>query len=218
MQRSLIETEPLPAWGWGWRSSDVGSRTQVMRNTLSLNRGDGTYAEIAFLAGLPASEWTWGVAFLDADPDGFEDSLFASGHAHDIADSDAQREMSATRSATDRVTARKSFLEVPPLASANLASRNRGDLTFEEVGAQWGFDLVGIPNGRALADLDSDGDLDVALNNLNAPAALPRNDSQAPRVALRLRGGPANTRGIGARIKVIGGPGPQSQEMICGGR
>jgi len=35
---------------------------------------------------------------------------------------------------------------------------------------------------------------------------------------VRLKGAPPNTRGIGAKIKVLGGPVPQSQEMICGGR
>ena len=35
---------------------------------------------------------------------------------------------------------------------------------------------------------------------------------------MRLRGAPPNTRGIGARIRVTGGPVPQSQEMMCGGR
>src|SRR5204862_6878849 len=40
----------------------------------------------------------------------------------------------------------------------------------------------------------------------------------APRVAVRLRGKSPNTQGIGARIKVLGGPITQSQEVICGGR
>jgi len=35
----------------------------------------------------------------------------------------------------------------------NLAFRNRGDLTFEEVGKTWGFDWVGVSQGIALADL-----------------------------------------------------------------
>ena len=45
-----------------------------------------------------------------------------------------------------------------------------------------------------------------------------RNNTSAPRIAVRLRGVPPNTRGIGARIRVTGGPVPQSQEMMCGGR
>src|SRR5205814_2807087 len=80
------------------------------------------------------------------------------------------------------------------------------------------FNLRGVSQGMALADLDNDGDLDVVINNLNGPAAILRNDSPAPRVAVRLKGKAPNTRGTGAKIKVTGGPVPQSQEMICGGR
>ncbi|HTL58144.1 MAG TPA: FG-GAP-like repeat-containing protein, partial [Candidatus Limnocylindrales bacterium] len=45
-----------------------------------------------------------------------------------------------------------------------------------------------------------------------------RNECSAPRVAVRLKGAPPNTQGIGARIKLLGGAVPeQSLEMTCGG-
>ncbi len=57
------------------------------------------------------------------------------------------------------------------------------------------------------------------MNNLNAGAGLYRNDAPAPRVAVRLKGLSPNTRGIGARVEVFGGPvRVQGQEMTCGGR
>jgi hypothetical protein len=67
--------------------------------------------------------------------------------------------------------------------------------------------------------LDGDGDLDLVVNNLNGPCGLYRNDSPVPRLAVRLKGAPPNTDGIGARVRLFGGAVPvQSQEMVCGGR
>src|SRR5262249_7189182 len=76
-----------------------------------------------------------------------------------------------------------------------------------------------ISQGMCLADLDNDGDMDVIANNLNSAAGIYRNDSSKPRLAILLKGLPHNTHGIGAKIRVFGGPVPvQTQEIISGGR
>ena len=87
--------------------------------------------------------------------------------------------------ALEQLRLRKRFLR---LDTPNVAFRNRGDLTFEEVGATWGFDSRRISHGMALADLDNDGDLDVVINCLNDAPLLCRNDSPRPRISVRLRG------------------------------
>jgi hypothetical protein len=111
----------------------------------------------------------------------------------------------------------QNLLKFPRIETANLCFRNLGDLTFEEVGAAWGFNARGISHGAALGDLDNDGDLDVVVNNLNQAASVYRNDSPAARVAVRLKG-KANVQGIGGRVKVLGGPVTQSQSIVCGSR
>ena len=51
-----------------------------MRNTLLLNRGDNTFAEIAQLGGVHASEWSWSPLFLDLDFDGYFPEAFLSNN------------------------------------------------------------------------------------------------------------------------------------------
>jgi hypothetical protein len=105
----------------------------------------------------------------------------------------------------------------PELKLPNFAFRNRGDLTFEEVGQSWGFADTDISHGMAFGDFDNDGDLDVVTNRFDTTAGVYRNETTAPRLAVRLRGQPPNTQGIGAKIRVTGGPVPQTKEALCGG-
>ncbi len=199
-------------------------RPQMQRNTLQLNRGDGTFAEVARFAGVSGSGWSWSTVFLDVDLDGWEDILIGTGHISDVMDGDTQYRLRNALSgyfggAVKGVDWRRMLFDYPSLKLPNVAFRNRGDLTFEDVSKKWRFDLGDdISHGMALADLDGDGDLDVVINRLDSPAAVLRNDATAPRVAVRLRGAAPNTAGIGSRVRVLGGPIPlQEREMVAGG-
>jgi hypothetical protein len=69
-----------------------------------------------------------------------------------------------------------------------------------------------------MADLDGDGDLDLIVNNLGSAAGVYRNESSAPRVAVRLKGQSPNTQGIGAKVTLRGATVPmQRQEVVAGG-
>ncbi len=212
-QRIEIRPEILPIGA-------IDNVPQYPRNMLFLNRGDQTYAEIAFLSGLEAAEWAWTPLFLDVDLDGYEDLLAVNGFERDNMNVDALMKLEAAKA--QRKMAPMEALQLrtlfPRLDTPNLAFRNLGNLRFAEVGRLWGFDQKGVSQGMAAADLDNDGDLDLAINNLNGPAFLLRNETTAPRLAVRLKGRSPNTRGIGARLRVEGGPVPQSQVIMTGGR
>ena len=195
---------------------EIDNRPQYMRNTLFLNRGDNSYSEIAQYGDVQASEWSWSPLFLDVDLDGYEDILVMTGHYYDAMDADVQSELTTMNSS------RYSKLQSEVFAYGRLATRdfifrNGGDLTFEEVGEEWGFTSENISHGMALADFDNDGDLDVVVNRLESEAGVYRNDSNAPRIAVRLRGDSPNTQGIGSKVKLLGGPVDQMKEVISGG-
>ncbi|MDB6054618.1 MAG: Repeat protein [Verrucomicrobiales bacterium] len=209
MQQSNATNAPIEFTG-----EKILDRPQYRQNTLFLNRGDGTYGEIAHFAGLEASEWSWCPVFLDVDLDGYEDLLVVNGNAYDTQDLDTIAD-SKIHPSTDPRHAQTRY---PKLQTPNMVFRNKGDLRFEEMGHAWGFESTQVSHGIVLADIDNDGDLDVIINCYNAPPLVYRNESSAPRIGVRLKGKGANTRGIGARITVNGGPVVQSQEVISGGR
>ena len=196
----------------------IDNRPQINRNTLYLNRGDNTFAELANLANVSASEWSWSPVFFDVDLDGRPDIFITNGHARDVQDFDTVNQIKSLKLGTVPEMQR-TLLMYPRLSTPNLAFHNLGDLRFEESGQAWGLNAVGVSQGVALADLDNDGDLDLVINNLDAVASVYRNDSEAERIAVRLKGEPPNTQGIGAKVSLLGGPAPrQNQEVICGGR
>src|SRR6185295_1227230 len=176
-KRQKLAQPPMPS-----PIGAIDDRPQFMRNTLFLNRGDGTFAEIANYAGLAASEWSWSPVFLDVDLDGYEDLLITTGHAKDVQDLDAAAQIRARQHSwqgfASEVERQKAFTQelmehmrlYPRLETPIVAFRNRGDLRFEDVTPSWGTSQPGIHHAMALADFDRDGDLDLVVNNLGDAA------------------------------------------------
>jgi len=58
---------------------NFGYGRQVSRNTLQLNNRNGTFSEIAQLAGISATDWSWAPLFADFDNDGWKDLFVYNG-------------------------------------------------------------------------------------------------------------------------------------------
>ncbi|MDX2182398.1 MAG: VCBS repeat-containing protein [Gemmatimonadaceae bacterium] len=206
-QRQIPTHTPLPK-----PVGESRDRPQWMRNMLHLGRGDGTWAEVGQMAGVAATDWTWGSAFTDVDLDGFPDLVVANGHRWDIRDGDVYERI---RNAFPRVAWNREQGEFPRLAVPDRAFRNRGDGTFEDANTTWRFGTSDdISHAVLPADLDGDGDDDVLVTRLGEPPRLYRNDARAPRLAITLRG-PAT---VGARVRVaVDGLPVQQRESTAGG-
>ena len=226
---------------WPLPIGAIDNRPQILRNTLLRNRGDNTYEEIGAFSGVIASEWSWQPVFLDVDLDGWEDLIIPAGYYRDVQDSDDHDRafqlrragkllvpklgpdgqpltLSAQEQRNEEI-ARYYELYTHPLKVPVIAYRNLGNLKFEEADQAWGLTNLGIRNAIALGDFNGDGSLDLVVNCMNSAAEIYRNNTSAPRVAVRLRGLPPNTQGIGAKISLLAGAVPvQSQEVICGGQ
>ncbi len=198
------------------KPGDLELELQHQRNSLLINRGDGTFADVGTMAGVAASGWSWSTLLMDVDLDGWQDILIGTGHLWDIMDGDGQDRLQNRM--TDANWRRERW-QFPKLSLKNVAFRNRGDMTFEDASAKWKFGLDDdVSHAMAAADLDGDGDLDVVVNRLGAPALVLRNDASAARVAVRLLGDAPNTRAVGARLRLLNGAVPvQEREVAAGG-
>ena len=151
----------------------LGYHDQLPHNALHWNRGGGNFSEVAEMAGVAASDWSWSCLIEDFDLDGRPDIFVANGIERRPNSLDYLKFISARQSRS------ASNLEVianmPGGHVANRLFRGTGELAFMDVAPDWGLDLVGSSTGAATADLDGDGDLDLVLNNLNAPATVYEN-------------------------------------------
>lgn len=191
----------------------LGYHPQLGRNTLQLNRGAGRFSEIAYLAGVEATDWSWAPLFADLDNDGFNDLFVSNGIYRRPNDLDyiayvGERTVQAALMQGIGPELLAELLgRMPHVPIPNYAFRNNGDLTFTNLAREWGLGQPGFSTGAVYADLDNDGALDLVTNDVNAPARVYRNRARTLNghhyLLVRLDGaGTANTAGIGAKVVI----------------
>ncbi|MEB2784822.1 VCBS repeat-containing protein [Algoriphagus persicinus] len=184
---------------------------QNMRNMLHLNNGNGTFSEIGQLAGISNTDWSWASFFVDVDNDGWKDLFITNGYYRDYTNRDFLKFKGDYyfNKARDKEPADTLFLVTSMTSTPihNYIFQNNGDLTFNNKSKDWGFSQPNFSNGAAFADLDNDGNIDLVVNNLNAPAGIFRNrlsENNKPNNFLQfdLKGEGKNSFGYGTKISV----------------
>ena len=192
-----------------------GYWNQFTRNTLQLNNGNSTFSEIGRLAGVEATDWSWGALMFDFQNDGNKDIFVANGIYQDLTDQDflqyvTQDEVINQIASPGSVDFQKLIDLIPSVPISNYAFENRGDLDFKNETELLGLSKPSFSNGSAYGDLDNDGDYDLIVNNVNMKAFVYRNNTeilypQNSYVKIKLVGDKNNINAIGSSVTLYSG-------------
>lgn len=183
-------------------------------NTLQLNEGpvgngDVLFSDIAALAGVAATDWSWSPLLADFDNDGDKDLFVGNGYPKAVNDLDYLATANGIQRRGNIAAARKLLEQLPAYDVSNYFFVNNGDLTFSDRTKAWGLERPSFSYGAAYADLDNDGRLDLVVNNIDGPAFIYQNVQAADEshhfLRIKLDGDSSNRRGIGASVVVTAG-------------
>ncbi len=165
------------------------------------HNNDGVFFEdVCVRAGLASNPQYvgWGVELVDLDNDGWQDIFQVNGHVYPELDR--------------QENVKESY------AQSNLVYRSLSGQRFEDVTALSGDGLAQARSSRgaAFGDFDDDGDMDVLVMNMAAPASLLRNDLAAGRnwIRLSLHGTKSNRAAIGATVTIEAGDVRQTRAVM----
>jgi hypothetical protein len=198
-----------------------GFQYQYSRNCLQRNNGNGsTFSDIGLMAGVSATDWSWSPLFADFDNDGNKDLFVSSGIVKRPVDLDYVRFISdiynhKVLNSSDKLDDKALDL-MPDGASHPFLFRGDGKGRFKDVSDNWGTGAMkGYFNGAAYADLDNDGNMDIVINCLNAPAVILKN--KAPKknwLTIACKGSGMNTTAIGTKAYLFAGGNMQYQQLM----
>ena len=193
---------------------------QIGQNCLHLNDGKGNFQEVAMLANVAATDWSWGALFFDFNNNGRKDLFVSNGIQRDIMYMDF-RDFLANNSIFRRIEEGK-YLDYPPVLARmpanplrNFALVNESELQFVDRTQEMGLAQPSFSNGGAFGDLDNDGDYDLVINNVNHPAFVYENKADQLNhgyLKIRFSGPEKNPFGIGALVRVFQGNIMQSSQ------
>jgi hypothetical protein len=200
-----------------WNIVNRGYHYQYMYNTLQRNNGDGSFSEVAQLAGVPSTDWSWSALFSDFDNDGNKDLFITNGVKRAMRNSDLNntffgmmdslRYVAAQEGKTlDEVMDIMEFVNMAPVEKLkNYVYKNNGDFTFTKKSDDWGLGEETLSYGAAYADLDLDGDVDLIINNTDEFAYIYRNNTREQDIGNYLNISVLNEYGspyYGAKVKI----------------
>ncbi|MEN8229114.1 MAG: VCBS repeat-containing protein [Bacteroidota bacterium] len=208
----------------------LGQHQQYMYNTLQLNNGVSSannhvplFSDIAQITGISNTDWSWAPLVFDMDNDGLKDLFVANGIKGDLINVDylSYRNRMFVDYNEGKVDENEYFTNIldqlPHRKKSDYFFWNRGDLTFERMNDSWVDELLTCSNGTAYADLDNDGDLDIAINNSGGPSIIyenqASNNNTGNYLQFKLQGPPGNQVGIGTRIILNEGSRTQMAEQ-----
>ena len=193
-----------------WNSVNAGNHYQYMYNTLQLNRGNTLFSEIAMMAGVARTDWSWSPLIADFDNDGMQDIFISNGIKRDVLDNDMRFRVAAKGNAQPGANVSINLFDVlelyPVQKLRNYIFKNEGEYRFENKAEDWGMQEKSFSNGAAYSDLDNDGDLDLVINNVDEEAFVYRNtttdNAAAKFLRIQLNGKAQNPKGIGAKVEI----------------
>lgn len=194
-----------------------GFAPQFIRNTLQINRGIGpsgnySFSEVGRLAGLHQTDWSWSPLIADFDNDGLSDLYITNGFRRDVTNQDfieySDQNNLFVKGELSEANLVKRLTNLDSVCLPNYMFRNKDSLEFENVTSDWGMNHETMSNGSAYADFDNDGDLDLVVNNINAPASLYKNNTDQLKsahksVVIKLKGKVGNYEALGAKISIV---------------
>ncbi|MGE5519567.1 MAG: VCBS repeat-containing protein [Candidatus Dadabacteria bacterium] len=197
-----------------------GFQYQYSKNCLQRNNGNGeSFSETGLISGVSATDWSWAPLFADFDNDGNKDLFVSSGIVKRPVDLDyvhfASNLKNRGMDRTDRFDD-EAIDSMPDGSSHPFFFRGSGSNDFKEVSEEWGTGkMKGYFNGASYADLDNDGNLDLVINAINAPATILKNTAPKKHfVSLSFTGDSLNRFGVGCKAWVFQHGKMQYQELM----